>query len=188
MAKKSPTKKRNYPANRKSAPPTSTSFGQLTNMQPGDNAKFTSVAVQIAMLPKIDRNDPKAVEDRIWEYFRIMIDNDMKPGVSGLANALGMDRHSFTAWVNGTRRAGQPQAALAKNAYNLLNQLWEDYMLAGKVNPVSGIFLGKNNFGYADKQEIDVNSKADAAREGKTDEELKSIYDSPIETTAETVE
>ena len=61
-------------------------------------------------------------------------------------------------------------------------------MLAGKVNPVSGIFLGKNNFGYADRQEIDVNSKVDAAREGKTDEELKSIYDSPIETTAETVE
>lgn len=188
MAKKSPAKKRNYPANRKSAPPTSTSFGQLTNMQPGDNAKFTSVAVQIAMLPKIDRNDPKAVEDRIWEYFRIMIDNDMKPGVSGLANALGMDRRSLITWVNGTRRAGQPQADLAKNAYNLLNQLWEDYMLAGKVNPVSGIFLGKNNFGYADRQEIDVNSKADAAREGKTDEELRSIYDSPIETTAETVE
>ena len=31
--------------------------------------------------------------------------------------------------------------------------LWENYMQNGKINPVSGIFLGKNNFGYVDKQE-----------------------------------
>ena len=27
-------------------------------------------------------------------------------------------------------------------------------MLSGKINPVTGIFLLKNNFGYADKSEI----------------------------------
>jgi hypothetical protein len=27
-------------------------------------------------------------------------------------------------------------------------------MQNGKINPVSGIFLGKNNFGYQDKQEM----------------------------------
>ena len=27
------------------------------------------------------------------------------------------------------------------------------YMQNGKINPVSAIFLAKNNFGYADKQE-----------------------------------
>ena len=32
--------------------------------------------------------------------------------------------------------------------------LWENYMQNGKINPVSGIFLGKNNFGYQDKQEM----------------------------------
>jgi hypothetical protein len=31
--------------------------------------------------------------------------------------------------------------------------LWENYMQNGKINPVSGIFLGKNNFGYQDKTE-----------------------------------
>ena len=31
--------------------------------------------------------------------------------------------------------------------------LWENYMQNGKINPVSGIFLGKNNFSYVDKQE-----------------------------------
>ena len=32
--------------------------------------------------------------------------------------------------------------------------MWETYMNSGKINPVSGIFLGKNNFGYQDKQEM----------------------------------
>ena len=34
-----------------------------------------------------------------------------------------------------------------------MENLWEDYMNSGKINPVSGIFLGKNNFGYQDKTE-----------------------------------
>ena len=29
-------------------------------------------------------------------------------------------------------------------------------MLNGKINPVSGIFLGKNNFSYVDKQDFVV--------------------------------
>jgi hypothetical protein len=41
--------------------------------------------------------------------------------------------------------------------------MWEHYMMNGKINPVSGIFLGKNNFGYQDKQEYVVtpNTKND---------------------------
>ena len=31
--------------------------------------------------------------------------------------------------------------------------MWETYMNSGKVNPVAGIFLGKNNYGYQDKTE-----------------------------------
>ena len=40
-----------------------------------------------------------------------------------------------------------------KKAYFLLENLWESYMNSGKVNPVAGIFLGKNNYGYQDKTE-----------------------------------
>ena len=35
-----------------------------------------------------------------------------------------------------------------------MENMWESYMNSGKINPVSGIFLGKNNFGYQDKQEM----------------------------------
>ena len=35
-----------------------------------------------------------------------------------------------------------------------MENLWEMYMQNGKIHPVSGIFLGKNNFGYQDKTEM----------------------------------
>ena len=38
----------------------------------------------------------------------------------------------------------------------MLETLWENYMQAGKINPVSGIFLGKNNYNYQDKTEYVV--------------------------------
>ena len=34
----------------------------------------------------------------------------------------------------------------------------EDYMQNGKINPVTAIFLAKNNFGYKDTQEFVVNN------------------------------
>ena len=46
------------------------------------------------------------------------------------------------------------------NQLNALEQLWEYYMQNGKINPVSGIFLGKNNFGYVDKTEHVIEPRA----------------------------
>jgi hypothetical protein len=55
----------------------------------------------------------------------------------------------------------------------MLEALWEDYMMNGKINPVSGIFLGKNNFGYQDKQEYVVTPNTNAISEV----DIKAIED-----------
>ena len=51
-----------------------------------------------------------------------------------------------------------------KKAYKLMENLWEVYMQNGKINPVTGIFLGKNNFNYVDKVEhvVTPNTKSDS--------------------------
>ena len=56
------------------------------------------------------------------------------------------------------RVTGIPQESkdIINEVYDSLEVLWESYMTNGKINPVSGIFLGKNNFGYQDKQEYVV--------------------------------
>ena len=56
-----------------------------------------------------------------------------------------------------------------------MNLMMEDYMQNGKINPVSGIFLMKNNFGYADKQEV-VLTPNNPLGEQKSNAELEERY------------
>jgi hypothetical protein len=55
---------------------------------------------------------------------------------------------------------------LIKKAYKGMELLWENYMLNGKINPVSGIFLGKNNFSYSDSQEYVIRPGSAMGAEG----------------------
>ena len=127
---------------------------------PGDNTKYLMVRLQLSNLPDIDLKDPEQVRERINEYFTIHAENDMKPTVAGLGIALGLDRRRL--WEIKTdvpdRNNDLPTLTrdLVKKAYKMMENLWENYMQNGKINPVSGIFLGKNNFGYQDKTEYVV--------------------------------
>lgn len=132
-------------------------FGDV-DVQPGDNARYLRHAMGMWDLPPLDIADAEAVEERIKWYFSYCIQDDMKPTVSGLAMALGIDRKTLNNWNRGETR-GVTHLPIVKKAMAALEILWEDYMQNGKINPVSGIFLGKNHFGYTDKQEIVVEPK-----------------------------
>ena len=124
----------------------------------GDNNKYTTFALALMRLPKIDIRDPKQMRERVGEYFQLCADFDMKPAVTALGLSLGMDRRRLWEVKNGQDYQGMPQESkdVIKMAYDSLEMLWESYMQNGKINPVSGIFLGKNNFGYKDQQEYVV--------------------------------
>jgi hypothetical protein len=73
--------------------------------------------------------------------------------------AIGLDRRRLWEIRSGSNRnASIPQECkdIICEVYDSLEVLWEGYMTNGKINPVSGIFLGKNYFGYQDKQEYVV--------------------------------
>lgn len=130
-------------------------------VEAGDNAKYLQVGMQIFSLPDIDLYDSEQVEERLKEFFRIHIEADLKPTVAGMGMALnGMDRRRLweiktDSLKGGVSKYDLPTSTLdaIKKAYKYMEMLWENYMQNGKINPVSGIFLGKNNFGYQDKQE-----------------------------------
>lgn len=130
-------------------------------LEEGDNTKFMKVNMALFNMENIDLHDNEAVQNRLNEYFALYAENDMKPTVAGMAMALGMNRRTLWAIANnqptgssGYLTALPPEVALTiKKAHFLLENLWESYMNSGKINPVSGIFLGKNNFGYQDKTE-----------------------------------
>ena len=124
------------------------------------NTRMIRKNLQIANLPKIDLADADAVSARINEYFQIEAAAGFKPSVAGLANSLGIDRRRLFEIRDGRSKEGKipyglPEsvAKVVRGAYRIMEQNWEDYMQQGQINPVSGIFLGKNNFQYQDKTE-----------------------------------
>ena len=127
----------------------------VVETEKGDNAKYLKHSLAMWDLPVIDIRDEKLVEERIKWYFGHCIEDDMKPTVSGLALSLGIDRKTLWRWATGQAR-DITHSPIVKKAYDILSNQWEEYMQNGKINPVSGIFLGKNHFGYVDKQEIVV--------------------------------
>lgn len=137
---------------------------QSLNTEPGDNSRYLRHALATLELPPIDISDPKQVEDRIYWYFDHCSGSDMKPTVTGFCNSLGITRTTLFDWKNGNYRADTHQAIILK-AYTMLEELWENYMLNGKINPVSGIFLGKNQFSYRDQQEYVVTPNMAAVQE-----------------------
>ena len=158
--------------------------------EPGDNAKYIGVSLQLFNLPSIDLHNPEQVQKRLTEYFQIHIEADLKPTVAGMAMALGIDRRRLWEIKTGAPMGGHTPHELPtltvdyiKKAYDFLETLWENYMHNGKINPVSGIFLGKNNFGYQDKTEYvvtpNVHNDSDYSAEDIRARYLSDSADSP---------
>ena len=130
------------------------------NVEPGDNTKYVLLGARLFNLPSIDLKDPAQVNERLNEFFTIHAEADMKPTVSGMGMALGLDRRRLWEIKTGVGDRNQDLPTSTrdsiKRAYEYMEILWENYMQNGKINPVSGIFLGKNNFGYQDKTEYVV--------------------------------
>lgn len=158
-------------------------------VEPGDHAKFTINALEIMKLPKIDIRNIDQVNERLEEYFRITIGQDMKPAVAGMAMALGISRQMLWAITHDAPVSGKGNMAnlpadctdSIKKAYASMELLWEDYMLHGKINPVTGIFLAKNNFGYQDKQEMVLTPNTNEAMQSPQELERKYLEAVPDE-------
>lgn len=166
------------------------------NLEEGDNTKYLGVNMALFNMPNIDLKNESEVQQRLSDYFALYAQNDMKPTVAGMAMALnGHSRQWLWAVTHNAPINGQGDKAslppsvsdLIKKAYILLENLWENYMQNGKVNPVAGIFLGKNNYGYQDKteyvltpnQQTDNDYSADEIRERYiTADQQKRLSDS----------
>ncbi len=124
--------------------------------EPGDNRKYLLHSMRLADLPSCNMQSLESVTERIKTYFSICAEDDMKPSVAGLALAMDIDR-TYLWEIRAGKKGKNPDIAdTIKKAMRILDLQMVDYMQNGKINPASGIFLMKNNFGYADEQRIVV--------------------------------
>ena len=130
---------------------------RTAQLEPGENAKYVKHSLAMMDWKQPDMSRIEEVNQRILDYFQLCADNDMKPSFAGMALAFGVDRRTMWKWVNGAGdiKPLPPEIRdTLKKGQQLLNAQMEDYMQNGKINPVSGIFLMKNNMGYTDQQEV----------------------------------
>lgn len=137
-------------------------------LEPGDTSKIVSDTMALAEMPPIDVHNPEQLKERLGEYFQLCADRDMKPSVSGMGLAIGLDRRRLYEINSGApsdhrvvNNMPKECRGLIKKAYQILDGLWENMFVSGKINPVVGIFLGKNHFGYKDQTEQVVVSSRD---------------------------
>jgi len=117
--------------------------------------EYIEIQEQLMSMPKIDLNDAEQVRTRIREYFDLMKKYGNKPTIAGLGLALGnvsRDRMKRMA-ANESGRVPQEVSEELQKVYLIYESLWETYMLEGDVPPISGMFIGKNQFGYKDAVE-----------------------------------
>ena len=124
------------------------------NVEEGENTRYTLHALDLAMLPKIDLTDPEKVAERTKTYFQMCIQNDMKPTMAGYALALDVDRMVLQKIIYGAKDIGDVSREIVIKAYRMLTAQMEDYMSNGKINPVAGIYLMKNNMNYSDRENV----------------------------------
>ena len=148
-------------------------------LQAGDISNIMKQAITLNTWPKIDLNSDEAVDKRINEYWLFCAENDCRPAVSGLALALGIDRNTLYDWKTERRRASSNRAGIIKKAYSILEFMWETYMQSGKINPASGCFLGKNNFGYHDDTKVIIEA-SNVEEAQQTPEEIAAQLDDNI--------
>ena len=143
----------------------------------GEMAQMITDALALSKMGKVNMYDPEAVERRVDEAFKYMIDHDMKPTIESIALAFGTNRTTMWRWKEGVE-TDIPEASrnAIKRAYTLTNQLLTQTMINGKINPIPAIFLLKNNHGYKDQTDVVVTPN-DPLRDMDADQARKRITD-----------
>lgn len=147
----------------------------IPHTEPGEMSAMIKQAIDLSSFGEVDTNNPEQVEQRITDYFRYCVQNDIRPSAEGMALALNTNRSTLWRWREGSE-SNKPEGVrnAIKKGYSILNYLLTQLMQDGHINPVSGIFLLKNNYQYFDKSEVVItpNNPYDQ----KTDEELAQKY------------
>ena len=147
--------------------------------KPIETSDLIELSLRVAKLPPIDNTNAEQLAARADEYFQMCLDAGVKPTLNGIASATGLDRRRL--WEMRTDVPGRGTLYshkcrdVVKRIYLTLENLWESYMQEGKINPVSGIFLGTNHFGYVSRQELSF-GRPDALEVTATREELAERY------------
>ena len=133
-------------ANRKSNYPNA----QQVVAAPGEVGELVFHMEELRKINRPETDDE--LESRIKWFFEWCTENDIRPGVELLALALGRTRQGL--WT--MQQRGDRRGQLIIMAKQIIAALLEQWGMTGKINPAALCFLMKNNFGYQDNVQIQI--------------------------------
>ncbi len=126
---------------------------------------YMSHILQVKRLPIIDTHDPKAVADRINEYFELCNENKEPPTMTTLALSLGVTRGTLYRWLKPGGCDSDIQKIL-EEANTFMMAYTEGALWKGRGNPVGKIFVAKHNHNeFADQPQVIVTGKLETLTE-----------------------
>lgn len=110
----------------------------------------------LLLLPEIDIYDEEQVKQRVLDYIALEYKMGNRLKVSGLAAALNIKVGDIYSIVNDLptkyrKTMSQSLRNYLKKVYRMFEVNYENNMVNGGVNPIVGIFIAKNHFGYRDQ-------------------------------------
>lgn len=152
-------------------------YKSIVDIGEGRNRQYILHSLKLASYDRVNFNKTAEVRDRIMQYFTECCEEDMRPSVAGLALCLGCSRDYVYALANGELRAKTTPGLqqLMIQAIQILDTQMMDYMQHNDINPIAGIFIMKNNFGYRDEKNISITNTPEIT-ESKDKKSLEQKY------------
>ena len=143
-----------------------------------DDIKSSDVQKSLASVMRwygreLVRSDDE-VEERLREFFTVLIEAGELPSVEKMALCLGTTRWSLIDWEKGVGCSARRQA-LIKQAKEMLAAMDADLVSNNKIPQVTYIFRAKNFFGMKDQTDVVVTPNNIVGAEVPEDELRKRI-------------
>ena len=132
--------------------------GAMNNVEPSEIGKIVSIMDSLRKMKPVSKRNPEEIQERITEYLKVCSENEIRPTVEGMALSLGVTRAMLWKWE---QDEGSEAGKIVSRAKELINAMITTLSCTGKINPMYGIWLQKNHFGYSDTKTIELKSAND---------------------------
>lgn len=117
------------------------------------NKRHIEHAEWLATRPRLSVWDAESIGSRTMEYLEKCKEDGVRVNLSAYALSLGTTPDGLNELVADKRLTDETRAAVLKGI-SMVEAIMIEMMMEQRINPVTGIFLLKNHFGYKDQSEI----------------------------------
>lgn len=117
------------------------------------NVRHINHAERLASMEPLEIWDAEHIGNRTIEYLERCKEDGVRVNLSAYALSMGTTPDGLNELVADKRLTDETRCALLKGI-SMVEAVMIEMMMEQRINPVTGIFLLKNHFGYKDQSEI----------------------------------